>query len=267
MNTSNVMTCRTAGALRAAIVGDVFVPGDRGYDQARQAWNLAVEERPAAIVVGESAADVVQAVRFARSQQLRIAPQGTGQGAEPLEPLQDAMLLRTARMRRVDIDPATRTARADAGAQRQRHDRRVCDRDMVRSGVRACRALAQHPGQRLPAGVVAVRQQRVMTFSELNDHGVPRAGRVGSPVAVARPAMSPKVGMPRLTAVLRRAACSSSWASLAFAAGRLISRPSASPAQPCCRASPIRAIRLSRMPGRRGRCAVSTRRSGHLMSR
>jgi FAD binding domain len=119
MNTPNVMTGRTAEALRAAIAGDVFVPGDRGYDQARQAWNLAVDERPAAIVVAESAADVVQAVRFARSQQLRIAPQGTGHGAEPLEPLQDAMLLRTARMRRVDIDPATRTARADAGAQWQ----------------------------------------------------------------------------------------------------------------------------------------------------
>ena len=119
MSTSNVMTGRTAETLRAAVAGDVFVPGDRGYDQARQAWNLAVDERPAAVVVAESAADVVQAVRFARSQQLRIAPQGTGHGAESLEPLQDAMLLRTMRMRRVDIDPATRTARADAGAQWQ----------------------------------------------------------------------------------------------------------------------------------------------------
>jgi hypothetical protein len=47
---------------------------------------------------------------------MRIAPQGTGHGSEPLEPLEDAMLLRTVRMRGVRIDPAARTARADAGA-------------------------------------------------------------------------------------------------------------------------------------------------------
>jgi hypothetical protein len=47
---------------------------------------------------------------------MRIAPQGTGHGAAPLEPLDGAMLLRTTRMRQVDIDPATRTARAQAGA-------------------------------------------------------------------------------------------------------------------------------------------------------
>jgi FAD/FMN-containing dehydrogenase len=48
---------------------------------------------------------------------LRIAPQATGHGALPLELLEDAMLLRTSRMRRVDIFPAIRTARAEAGAQ------------------------------------------------------------------------------------------------------------------------------------------------------
>src|SRR5690348_14084552 len=71
---------------------------------------------PAAVVFAESAADVAQAVRFARAQGMRIAPQGTGHGSEPLEPLESALLLKTARMLRVDIDPAARTARAVAGA-------------------------------------------------------------------------------------------------------------------------------------------------------
>jgi FAD/FMN-containing dehydrogenase len=68
------------------------------------------------VVAAESAADVAQAVRFARANGMRIAPQGTGHGAEPLEPLDGAMLLRTTRMRTVSIDPAARTARAEAGA-------------------------------------------------------------------------------------------------------------------------------------------------------
>jgi FAD/FMN-containing dehydrogenase len=116
MNIKNTIADRDLEALRAAIAGRVFVPGQAGYDQARQAWNLAVDERPCVVVVAESASDVVQAVRYARAHRMRIAPQGTGHGAAPLEPLDGAMLLRTTRMRQVGIDPAARTARAEAGA-------------------------------------------------------------------------------------------------------------------------------------------------------
>ena len=116
MNMPDAIDRRAVAQLQAAIAGDVLLPGDHGYDKARRAWNLAVDQRPAAVVLAESSADVAQAVRFARAQGMRIAPQGTGHGAEPLEPLDGALLLRTARMRRVGIDPAARTARAEAGA-------------------------------------------------------------------------------------------------------------------------------------------------------
>ena len=112
----NATARRAVGPLQAVIAGDVLVPGDHGYDEARRAWNLAVDQRPAAVVLAASSADVTRAVRFARARGMRIAPQGTGHGAEPLESLDGALLLRTARMRRVDIDPAARTARAEAGA-------------------------------------------------------------------------------------------------------------------------------------------------------
>ena len=68
-------------ALRARVVGDVVLPGDDGWDAARQAWNLAVDQRPAAVVLAETAEDVVAAVDFAREHGLRIAPQGTGHNA------------------------------------------------------------------------------------------------------------------------------------------------------------------------------------------
>ncbi len=116
MNTTDTIVGRGLEALRAAIAGQVFVPGEAGYGQARQAWNLAVDQRPAIVVEASSAADVAQAVWHARAHGMRIAPQGTGHGAPSLEPLPGAMLLRTTRMRKVHIDPATRTARAEAGA-------------------------------------------------------------------------------------------------------------------------------------------------------
>jgi FAD binding domain len=116
MNATDITAGRDLEALRAAIAGQVFVPGEAGYDQARQAWNLAVDQRPAVVLEAGSAADVAQAVRYARAHGIRIAPQGTGHGAGPLEPLDGAMLLRMTRMRTVHIDPAAHTARAEAGA-------------------------------------------------------------------------------------------------------------------------------------------------------
>jgi FAD/FMN-containing dehydrogenase len=116
VNITDIIAGRGLEALRAAIAGQVFAPGQAGYDQARQAWDLAVDQRPAVVVEAGSAADVAQAVRFARAHGMRIAPQGTGHGAGPLEPLDGAMLLRTTRMRNDRIDPAARTARAEAGA-------------------------------------------------------------------------------------------------------------------------------------------------------
>src|SRR5215471_13738487 len=67
MNITDTMAGRGLEALRAAIAGRVFIPGEAGYDQARQAWNLAVDQRPAVVVEAGSAADVAQAVRFARA--------------------------------------------------------------------------------------------------------------------------------------------------------------------------------------------------------
>jgi len=116
MSTANSVPPEATDALRADVTGRVFVPGDPGYDQARHGWLLTVDQRPAMVVEATTAADVAAAVRFARSHRLRIAPQCTGHGAAPLEPLASALLLRTSRMRGVRIDPDTRIARAEAGA-------------------------------------------------------------------------------------------------------------------------------------------------------
>jgi hypothetical protein len=95
--------------------GKVVLPGDGRFDMARQAWNLAVDQRPAAVVFPESAADVAAAVRYAAERGLRVAAQGTGHNAGPLGSLADTVLLRTERMRGIRIDPQTRIARVEAG--------------------------------------------------------------------------------------------------------------------------------------------------------
>ena len=110
MNSSNTITRPSRETLEAMVAGDVVVPGDDGYDQARRAWDLAADQRPAVVVFAESVVDVVRAVRFAASRGMRIAPQGTGHGSLPLELLDGAMLLKTSRMRRVEFFPIERSS-------------------------------------------------------------------------------------------------------------------------------------------------------------
>src|SRR5215471_13730690 len=77
MNITDTMAGRGPDALRAAIAGQACVPGQAGFDKARRGWNLAVDVRTAIVVEAGSAADVAQAVRYARAHGMRIAPQGT----------------------------------------------------------------------------------------------------------------------------------------------------------------------------------------------
>jgi FAD binding domain len=97
------------------IDGQIAVPSDSDWDQARLAWNLAVDQRPEAVVFAESASDVAATVGFAAANGLKVAAQGTGHGAGPLPPLDGTILLKTERMRGVDVDPEERTARVEAG--------------------------------------------------------------------------------------------------------------------------------------------------------
>src|SRR5215212_10292612 len=102
--------------LRSRLYGDVFGPGDEGWDEARRAWNLAVDQRPAAVALPLTDGDVAEVVNFAREEGLRVAPQGTGHGAAAIAGLENTILLATRRMRGVRIDPVTRRARVRAGA-------------------------------------------------------------------------------------------------------------------------------------------------------
>ena len=77
----------TGSATRSEASPDILVfPGDPGWDDARQAWNLAVDQRPAAVALPETVDDVVAAVDYARTLGLRVAVQGTGHGAAALAP-------------------------------------------------------------------------------------------------------------------------------------------------------------------------------------
>ncbi|WP_054813918.1 FAD-binding oxidoreductase [Nocardia arizonensis] len=98
---------------------ELHLPGDDGYDAARTPWNLAVDQRPAAVALPRDADQVAAVVRAAAADGLRIAPQSTGHGAGPLADttLTDVVLLRLSEFTGVTVDPAARTARVLGGTQ------------------------------------------------------------------------------------------------------------------------------------------------------
>src|SRR3954466_14655058 len=102
--------------LRALSRGEVVAPAETSYDEARAAWNLAADQRPAAVVFPENESDVAFAMAYAREAGLRVSVQGTGHNPMPLGEMSDSVLIRTSRMRQVDIDPGARRARVQAGA-------------------------------------------------------------------------------------------------------------------------------------------------------
>jgi hypothetical protein len=102
-------------ALATRMTGEVLVPGSAGYDRARAAWNVAVQQHPVLVVVAETVADVADAVRFARDNDLPVAVQATGHGIA--RAADGAVLIVTARLDAVTIDASAATAYVSAGAQ------------------------------------------------------------------------------------------------------------------------------------------------------
>jgi hypothetical protein len=98
-----------------AIAGRLATPSDPDWDQARAGWNLAADQRPEAVAFVESGDDIVATVRFAAENGLRVAAQGTGHGAVALRSLEETILVKTERMRGIEIDADAQTARVEAG--------------------------------------------------------------------------------------------------------------------------------------------------------
>jgi hypothetical protein len=96
---------------------EVLSPADEGWDAARQAFNLTIDQRPELIAMARSEADVASVVRFASRQGLQVVPQTTGHNAGPLGSLEDAIILKTRPMRGVEIDVEARKARVKAGVK------------------------------------------------------------------------------------------------------------------------------------------------------
>src|ERR671911_15537 len=136
--------------LRSRLGDRVIGPQDPGWNEARGAWNLAVDQRPAAVAIPESAQDVVAVVEVARERGLRVAPQGSGHSAAPRGSLERSVLVDMSGMNAVEIDPDRGRARLQAGAQWQHVTGPAAEHGLAANSIRAAEVVTAD-GRRLRA--------------------------------------------------------------------------------------------------------------------
>lgn len=78
MTTTHNQSSTLFNDLAALLTGQLFLPEDAAYEQVRQLWNGKVKTRPAAIARCLTVEDVIQSVRWTRSQGLPLSVRGAG---------------------------------------------------------------------------------------------------------------------------------------------------------------------------------------------
>src|SRR5437660_8838750 len=101
--------------LERSLQGRLFRPQDLEYDDARKIWNAMIDRRPALVARCAGAADVQQAVRFARENGLLVAVRGGGHNVAGNATCEGGLVIDLSAMKAIGVDPTQRTADAQPG--------------------------------------------------------------------------------------------------------------------------------------------------------
>jgi FAD/FMN-containing dehydrogenase len=102
--------------LAAAITGHLITPDASDYESARLIFNRAFDKHPAVIVRCASTTDIARSLEFAQRHELPVAVRGGGHNRAGLSICDGGVVVDLSGMNRIQVSPAARTARVDAGA-------------------------------------------------------------------------------------------------------------------------------------------------------
>lgn len=106
---------RAISDLQERFRGALLQSEDEGYDDARQIWNGMIDRRPRLIAQCSGVADVIAAVNFARTHDLRLAVKAGGHNVAGNAICDDGLVIDLSQMTSVRVDPDEKTARVEAG--------------------------------------------------------------------------------------------------------------------------------------------------------
>lgn len=100
---------------RTQLRGDLILPGDSAYNEARKVYNAMIDKHPALIARCVDAADVISAVNFGRNNHLPVAVRGGSHNGPGFGTCDDGLVIDLSRMRGIRVDPANNTVRVEGG--------------------------------------------------------------------------------------------------------------------------------------------------------
>ena len=115
MNTKQINLTKLE-ELTAGFAGQIVQPGEPDYEEARRVHNGLIDKRPAMVARCRGAADIVDAVNFARQEGLEVAVRGGGHNVAGLGTVDGGIVIDLSSMSSVHVDPSARTALAEGGA-------------------------------------------------------------------------------------------------------------------------------------------------------
>lgn len=109
--------------LKKGFSGEIIVPDDPSYDDARTIFNAMIDRRPGVIAQCANVDDVIQAIRFGRDHNLEIAVRGGGHSVAGKALTEGGIVIDLRQMHEVTVDPEARTATVGGGATMSHLDR------------------------------------------------------------------------------------------------------------------------------------------------
>ncbi|WP_108445573.1 FAD-binding oxidoreductase [Halomonas denitrificans] len=122
--------------LRKDFSGEILLPEDTGFDEARRLFNAMIERRPGLIAQCADVDDVVGAVNFGARAGLEISVRGGGHGVAGKALTEGGLVIDLRRMNGVSVDPDARTATVAGGATMSHLDRATQPHDLATTGGR-----------------------------------------------------------------------------------------------------------------------------------
>ena len=101
---------------KSKLRGELSLPGESGYEQARSIWNGMIERRPGWVARCTGVADVMAAVNFARDNDLLLSVRGGGHNVAGSAVCEGGLMIDLSLLRGIHVDPDRRIARVQPGA-------------------------------------------------------------------------------------------------------------------------------------------------------
>jgi FAD/FMN-containing dehydrogenase len=112
---STMLASSTIQELKSRFHGELILPDDQQYETARAVFNATIDRLPALIARCFTSADVIEAVNFARRENLLLAVRGTGHNVAGFAVCDDGIVIDLSAMKGIRVDAPARSVRVEAG--------------------------------------------------------------------------------------------------------------------------------------------------------